>query len=748
MMKKQTRGITAFQGNAGMGVQQHVNSSQSTNTQSQNQAAKGVMVGIVQKSPVTSTLPNSPLMPATNFPTMHQIPSAAGTHPAVVNPTAVPLTNQNGSIGLPVGQIPPNGLVQQTTAASINNPATSPKQPTSSTSATATSPDSTTEEQSSTNNLANTKEKTPMCLINELARYNKISHQYTLVDEQGPAHKKVFSVQLKLGDTEEYAASGPSIKKAQHAAAAEALEKTAFTHPPAKPSKPNQNSWMTDYRNQPITPTVELNALAMKRGEQTLYKPHEAQRTIPSYYHCPPNYNYRGLYNQRYHYPRMMRVFYVHLKVGQREFIGEGPTRQDARHDAAKKALHILRKLPVPNDGEKKIESPTEVDGTSNDKDVVKSEISLVHEVALKRNLSVSFDVTRESGPPHMKTFLTRCKVGDMETEAEGNSKKVSKKKAAELMLEKLKELPALPPSVIRPRTKISKKKNKNIIKQQMQKADPNYGVGINPISRLIQIQQAQQKKEPVYTLLNERGQPRRREFVIQVQVDDQTCNGVGPNKKLAKRHAAEAMLTLLGYNKPSPQPAKPAIKSANNQEETGMKKVTFQETSEENVGDSSTNGKSSGGRQLVPGLLRLPDTNKYNGSAYRQNQGGTQPVDGHISYNGITSATVARPESHLRELTSRNNVDIKFDEFQSGQGTSSEYLSRVTILSNPPRIFHGSGMSSELARDSAAREALKFLEELGKGDGPQIKMEVKMEGDLASTPSLGGALSVRGATM
>lgn len=57
--------------------------------------------------------------------------------------------------------------------------------------------------------------------------------------------------------------------------------------------------WMTDYRDQPITPTVELNALAMKRGEQTLYKPMDAQRTLP-YYQCPPNYNYRGLYNQRY----------------------------------------------------------------------------------------------------------------------------------------------------------------------------------------------------------------------------------------------------------------------------------------------------------------------------------------------------------------------------------------------------------------------------------------------------------------
>lgn len=67
------------------------------------------------------------------------------------------------------------GMVQQTTAASISNPATAPKQHTAGTTATATSPDTATDEQSSTNNLANTKEKTPMCLINELARYNKVN---------------------------------------------------------------------------------------------------------------------------------------------------------------------------------------------------------------------------------------------------------------------------------------------------------------------------------------------------------------------------------------------------------------------------------------------------------------------------------------------------------------------------------------------------------------------------------------------
>ena len=47
-----------------------------------------------------------------------------------------------------------------------------------------------------------------------------------------------------------------------------------------------------------------------------------------------------------------------------------------------------------------------------------------------------------------------------------------------------------------------------------------------------------------------------------QVVVGSHQCTGVGPNKKLAKRAAAEVMLQKLGYSAPSPQPAKPAIKS------------------------------------------------------------------------------------------------------------------------------------------------------------------------------------------
>merc|ERR1712156_1390933 len=70
-------------------------------------------------------------------------------------------------------------------------------------------------------------------------------------------------------------------------------------------------------------------------------------------------------------------------------------------------------------------------------------------------------------------------------------------------------------------------------------------------------------QKEPVYTLIAERGMPRRREFVMQVSAAGQSAQGSGPNKKLAKRAAAEALLQIMGYSRPSLQPSKPALKTS-----------------------------------------------------------------------------------------------------------------------------------------------------------------------------------------
>lgn len=84
------------------------------------------------------------------------------------------------------------------------------------------------------------------------------------------------------------------------------------------------------------------------------------------------------------------------------------------------------------------------------------------------------------------------------------------------------------------------KKKSRNLIKEKLEASSSDE---INPISQLIQIQQARKEKEPVYTVVDERGTARRREFVIDVSAGGLTASGTGPNKKLAKKIAAESKI-------------------------------------------------------------------------------------------------------------------------------------------------------------------------------------------------------------
>lgn len=62
-----------------------------------------------------------------------------------------------------------------------------------------------------------------------------------------------------------------------------------------------------------------------------------------------------------------------------------------------------------------------------------------------------------------MKSFLTRVTVGEFSAEGEGNSKKLSKKRAALSILQELKKLPFIP-TVEKPKTHY-KKRTKTILK-------------------------------------------------------------------------------------------------------------------------------------------------------------------------------------------------------------------------------------------------------------------------------------------
>ena len=95
------------------------------------------------------------------------------------------------------------------------------------------------------------------------------------------------------------------------------------------------------------------------------------------------------------------------------------------------------------------------------------------------------------------------------------------------------------------------KKKSRNLIKEKLEASSS--ADEINPISQLIQIQQARKEKEPVYTVIDERGTARRREFVIEVSAGGLTASGTGPNKKVAKKIAAESKFEHSPQSRTSP---------------------------------------------------------------------------------------------------------------------------------------------------------------------------------------------------
>ncbi|XP_065610493.1 double-stranded RNA-binding protein Staufen homolog 1 isoform X10 [Cyrtonyx montezumae] len=580
-------------------------------------------------------------------------------------------------------------------------------------------------------NMANPKEKTPMCLVNELARFNKIQPEYKLLSEQGPAHSKVFTVQLTLGD-QHWEAEGTSIKKAQHAAAAKALEGTKFPKPTARPSR-------SEGKNpDSVTPTVELNALCMKLGKKPLYKPIDPYTGMRSTY----NYTMRGgTYPPRYFYPFPVGplLYQVELSIGGQQFHGKGRTRQAAKHDAAAKALKVLQNEPLPE----------------------------------KPEFFPLKQVTKESGPPHMKSFVTKVSVGEFIGEGEGKSKKISKKNAAIAVLEELKKLPPLPTvEKMKPRIK---KKTKSIVKLQ---TSPEYGQGMNPISRLAQIQQAKKEKEPEYMLITERGLPRRREFVMQVKVGVHTAEGMGTNKKVAKRNAAENMLEILGFKIPQPQPPKPALKT---EEKTPVKKpgdgrkVTFFEPGSE---ETSTSNKDDEFRmpylshqQLPAGILPMvPEvaqavgasqghhTKEFNRAAPNPAKatvtamiarellyGGTSPTAETILKNNNSSGHVphgplTRPSEQLDYLSNVQGIQVEYKDFP--KNNKNEFVSLINCSSQPPLISHGIGKDVESCHDMAALNILKLLSELDQqttemprtGNGP---MSVCVKQEMESDPLL-----------
>nr|XP_016929161.1 maternal effect protein staufen [Drosophila suzukii] len=721
------------------------------------------------------------------------------------------------------------------------------------------------------------KDKTPMCLVNELARYNKITHQYRLTGERGPAHCKTFTVTLMLGD-EEYSADGFKIKKAQHLAASKAIEDTTYKHPPPKIRRSEEGGPMRTH----ITPTVELNALAMKLGQRTFYlldptqippadsmvppefggahlltapgpgmppqppPPAYALRQRlgngfvpiptppmhPHFFHAPGQRPFPPKFPSRFALPPPLGPHVHHgpngpfppvptppskitLFVGKQKFVGIGRTLQQAKHDAAARALQVLKTQAISASEEALEDSMDEGDK--------KSPISQVHEIGIKRNMTVHFKVLREEGPAHMKNFITACIVGSIVTEGEGNGKKVSKKRAAEKMLIELQKLPPLTPTKQTPLKRIKVKtpgkpgatpRDGSVVpcsEGAMQTGKPERRKRLNPpkdklvdlddadnpITKLIQLQQTRKEKEPIFELIAKNGNEtaRRREFVMEVSASGSTARGTGNSKKLAKRNAAQALFELLEAVEFTPsnetqsseegstsatmsvvtapaveataegkvpmvstpagpmpgililrQNKKPAKKrdqvvvvkaNVESKEEEAHKEVAVaaeeNSSTNSNSGDNSSSSDSQATEVASESALNTSTGSNTSGVSSNSSNvcGNTEPSNsntadssssntGNGSNNTESSSNSASNTQsagvHMKEqllyLSKLLDFEVHFSDYP--KGNHKEFLTIVTLSTNPPQICHGVGKSSEESQNDAASNALKILSKLG----------------------------------
>uniref|UniRef100_A0A1B6G3P1 DRBM domain-containing protein n=1 Tax=Cuerna arida TaxID=1464854 RepID=A0A1B6G3P1_9HEMI len=528
--------------------------------------------------------------------------------------------------------------------------------------------------------------KSPMSLVSELATFNNIKYQYILKEEDGPSHKKRFLISLLLGD-HEYLAEGSSIKRAQHEAARLALNSTTYEHPPKSTKKEKIPKVAS-------TPVLKLNEWARKHSGVTIMYSFIQQTRL----------DHKNLYHKSM-YSKAENVHKVTVTVGDQRFVGEGSSTEAAKQSAAENALKQLQSAEgfcMFDDGVKDLFTKL----FSSDSES-QSPISLVFEFAAKSNLKASFDLVSEEGPAHIKKFVYKCIVGgEFETLGEGSSKKVAKTEAAKNMVEKLKSHSAYKQvdcggTLMKRKSKKKKSRNliKSVAKSNQEDIEHEYSVPeeINPISRLMQIQQQKHDMQPIFRLVEENTQDLSNRFSIEVTVGELSFVGSGPNKKTAKRKAAEGILEKLGYSTVS-----------------GKTRLVSSDFKKKEFSDSSTLKK----KPLVPGLnLNSEKFSKFDDPSPSRDQNTNKPAElGNKESKKSKDKTRdkqdkvsnTKPKTELKKLAQQLGFRFQFSDFPKFNNTG--FVSLVSLTTDPPKVCYGTGATTDQSQDRASLSALENL--------------------------------------
>ncbi|XP_072435228.1 interferon-inducible double-stranded RNA-dependent protein kinase activator A homolog A-like isoform X1 [Chiloscyllium punctatum] len=302
-----------------------------------------------------------------------------------------------------------------------------------------------------------------------------------------------------------------------------------------------------------------------------------------------------------------------------------------------------------------------------------KTPISQLQEYCTKSGQSLQYELVKSEGQSHLPNFIFRATVGEVSCTGQGQSKKAAKHKAAAAVLNILNGGTLEDPEC-------------DGISQSLPKSEPITSKQPhnppNPIGTLQELVVRKGWRLPDYTVAEESGPAHKKEFTMICTVENFVETGCGTSKKLAKRNAAEKMITKL-----QSFPASWKQEDEYNNDDVSLVRIH----SKQIPGD-----EWNGPRGKIPviscDLLR-------NSSGEKINQLKRSPLS--IPNTDYTQM--------LGEVMDEQGFDISYLDIDE-LTVNGQYQCLAELSTRPVTVCHGTGISRGNAHNDAAHNALQYL--------------------------------------
>ncbi|XP_072435229.1 interferon-inducible double-stranded RNA-dependent protein kinase activator A homolog A-like isoform X2 [Chiloscyllium punctatum] len=295
-----------------------------------------------------------------------------------------------------------------------------------------------------------------------------------------------------------------------------------------------------------------------------------------------------------------------------------------------------------------------------------KTPISQLQEYCTKSGQSLQYELVKSEGQSHLPNFIFRATVGEVSCTGQGQSKKAAKHKAAAAVLNILNGGTLEDPEC-------------DGISQSLPKSEPITSKQPhnppNPIGTLQELVVRKGWRLPDYTVAEESGPAHKKEFTMICTVENFVETGCGTSKKLAKRNAAEKMITKL-----QSFPASWKQEDEYNNDDVSL------------IPGDEWNGPRGKIPVISCDLLR-------NSSGEKINQLKRSPLS--IPNTDYTQM--------LGEVMDEQGFDISYLDIDE-LTVNGQYQCLAELSTRPVTVCHGTGISRGNAHNDAAHNALQYL--------------------------------------